>query len=320
VEVVTVRPGTFRETIRGIGTLRAQETVEITPEMAGILRRIHFEEGRPVLKGDLLFTIDDSKLKRQLKERKAGLEQAVARLEIAQKTASRIRKLYKRRTVSQERWDQAETELQAAKAEVRRMKAAVELIQERFKDTRIRAPFGGVVSERRADAGDYVTPGQELVTLYDTKNLEAEVKIPERHLFRVRKGQDAELMLPAHPERLYSGRVTFVGPAVNEKTRDFLVKVLVEDPEGALKPGTFAAVTLILEVRESQPAVPEEALVATRQGYVVFAVEEEKAYQRKVRLGQRMAGTAEILEGVSIGETVVREGHMQLSDGDAVKY
>jgi membrane fusion protein (multidrug efflux system) len=320
VEVVTVRPGTFRETIRGIGTLRAQETVEITPEMAGILRDIHFEEGQAVLSGDLLFTIDDSKLKRELKERKAALEQAVARLEIAQKTASRIRKLYKRRTVSEERWDQAETELQAAKAEVRRLKAAVGLIQERFKDTRIRAPFEGVVSERRVDAGDYVTPGQVLVTLYDTNNLEAEVKIPERHLDRVRKGQNAELMLPAYPERAYSGRVTFVGPAVDERTRNFLVKVRVEDPEETLKPGTFAAVTLIVEVRESQPAIPEEALVATREGYVVFAVEEEKAHQRKVRIGRREAGTAEILEGVSIGETVVREGHMQLSDGDAVKY
>lgn len=318
VEVVSVQERNFRETVRGIGTLRARETVEISPEMAGILQGTHFEEGQTVKRGDLLFTIDDSKLNRQLRERNAALQEARARMEKAEKTAERISKLYKRHTVSQERWDQAVTEVEAARAEVRRLSAAVELTQERFKDTRIRAPFEGVVSKRHVDPGDYVTRGQVMVTLYDTENLEAEVKIPERHMHRVQSGQKAELTIPAFPESVFSGRVRFVSPAVAERTRDFLVKVGVENPKGKLKPGTFAAVTIITAVRKSRPALPEEALVATREGYLVFVVENGKARRRTVRIGQREAGMVEIREGVRMGDTVVRAGHMRLSDGDGV--
>ena len=318
VEVVSVQKKSFRETVRGIGTLRARETVEISPEMAGILRDTHFEEGQPVKRGDLLFTIDDSKLNRQLRERNAALEEAKARMEKAEKTAERISKLYKRHTVSEERWDQAVTEVEAARAEVSRLSAALELTRERFKDTRIRAPFRGVVSKRHVDPGDYVRRGEVMVTLYDTENMEAEVKIPERHMHRVQSEQKAELRIPAFPESVFSGRVRFVSPAVAEHTRDFLVKVSVENSERRLKPGTFAGVTLITAVRESRPAVPEEALVATREGYIVFVVENGKARRRTVRIGQREAGMVEIREGARVGDTVVRTGHMRLSDGDRV--
>jgi membrane fusion protein (multidrug efflux system) len=318
VEVVSVQKKSFRETVRGIGTLRARETVEISPEMAGILRDTHFEEGQPVKRGDLLFTIDDSKLNRQLRERNAALEEAKARMEKAEKTAERISKLYKRHTVSEERWDQAVTEVEAARAEVNRLSAALELTRERFKDTRIRAPFRGVVSKRHVDPGDYVRRGEVMVTLYDTENMEAEVKIPERHMHRVQSEQKAELRIPAFPKSVFSGRVRFVSPAVAEHTRDFLVKVSVENSERKLKPGTFAGVTLITAVRESRPAVPEEALVATREGYIVFVVENGKARRRTVRIGQREAGMVEIREGARVGDTVVRTGHMRLSDGDRV--
>ncbi|MFO7740362.1 MAG: efflux RND transporter periplasmic adaptor subunit [Desulfatiglandaceae bacterium] len=318
VEVVSVQKKSFRETVRGIGTLRARETVEISPEMAGILRDTHFEEGQPVKRGDLLFTIDDSKLNRQLRERNAALEEAKARMEKAEKTAERISKLYKRHTVSEERWDQAVTEVEAARAEVNRLSAALELTRERFKDTRIRAPFRGVVSKRHVDPGDYVRRGEVMVTLYDTENMEAEVKIPERHMHRVQSEQKAELRIPAFPESVFSGRVRFVSPAVAEHTRDFLVKVSVENSERKLKPGTFAGVTLITAVRESRPAVPEEALVATREGYIVFVVENGKARRRTVRIGQRDAGMVEIREGARVGDIVVRTGHMRLSDGDRV--
>ena len=318
VEVVSVQKKSFRETVRGIGTLRARETVEISPEMAGILRDTHFEEGQPVKRGDLLFTIDDSKLNRQLRERNAALEEAKARMEKAEKTAERISKLYKRHTVSEERWDQAVTEVEAARAEVSRLSAALELTRERFKDTRIRAPFRGVVSKRHVDPGDYVRRGEVMVTLYDTENMEAEVKIPERHMHRVQSEQKAELRIPAFPESVFSGRVRFVSPAVAEHTRDFLVKVSVENSERKLKPGTFAGITLITAVRESRPAVPEEALVATREGYIVFVVENGKARRRTVRIGQREAGMVEIREGARVGDTVVRTGHMRLSDGDRV--
>jgi membrane fusion protein (multidrug efflux system) len=210
--VAVVQETTFSETVQGIGTLRAQETVEITPEVAGMVREIHFKEGQRVQRGDLLFTLDDSKLIRELGARQASLEAARARLEKAQKTAERIATLYRDRIVSEQRWDQAETELETAEAELRRRESAVALIRERLQHTRIHAPFKGMMSEGRVDPGDYTVPGQVLATLYGTEVIEIEVKIPDRHMGRIRKGQQAEVMVDAFPNRPFSGAVTFVSP------------------------------------------------------------------------------------------------------------
>jgi membrane fusion protein (multidrug efflux system) len=309
---------TFRQTVNGIGTLRAAETVEITPEIEAILNEVHFKEGDTVEKGVLLFTLDDSKLRKELRERNAALDVAEARLEEDRKSFQRIKELYRDRAVSEARWDQARTGLEASRSEVRRLEAAVGLIGERLKDTRIRAPFKGILSERFFDPGDYVETGNILVRLYKMDVIETDTKIPDRYAGRIRVGQGANIRIDAYPDRIFSGAVSFVSPAVDERTRDFLVKLTLENREDLLKPGAFATVSLTLEVREERPAVPEEALVATREGYVVFVFEDGKARKRKVETGLRRPGMVEIVRGLNAGETIIRTGHMQLSDGDAV--
>jgi membrane fusion protein (multidrug efflux system) len=105
---------------------------------------------------------------------------------------------------------------------------------------------------------------------------------------------------------------------VDELTRHFLVKVSLDNQERVLKPGAFATVKLTIAVRENRPSLPEEALIPARDGYMVFVVENQKARQRKVRIGKRQGQTVEILEGLAPGEIVVRTGHMRLSDGEEV--
>ena len=92
----------------------------------------------------------------------------------------------------------------------------------------------------------------------------------------------------------------------------------MKNPDGRLKPGGFATAALTADIRKNRPALPEAALVPTKQGYEVFVVEKEKARRRKVRIGRRKSGMVEIMEGLKIGETVVRSGIMTLSDGDRV--
>jgi len=302
VEVAHVRAKTLRETIRGIGTLRAAETVEIKPEIDGFIRDIPFEEGGEVLEGQLLFSIDDRKLTHQLTASKAALEAARVRLADAKRRLDRMQELLERGSADQDELDETETESRAAAAEVSRMEAEVELDEARLDDASLMAPFDGIISERSVDVGDYVKAGDHLATLYRVSRMEIAFTVPERFMGRVQCQQNVMVRVSAYPDRQFDGEVYFVSPQVDESTRDFLVK---------------AAVTL--DVREGQPVIPEEALVATREGYMIFVVEDQAAKSRDVRIGLREMGWVEIREGLELGEQVVRLGQMNLSDGTRIR-
>ena len=318
VEVVRVRPETLHETVRGIGTLRAAETVEIKPEIDGLIHAIHFEEGGRVQKEQLLFSIDDTKPAHQLAARQAALAVAQARLADAQREYDRVRRLIERNAANRDEYSKSEADYRAAVAEVDRLEAEKELAQAQLEDTLLRAPFDGVISERLVDVGDYAQAGDHLATLYQVSQMEITFTLPERFMGRVHSGQAVMITVSAYPDQPFAGQVYFVSPQVDERTRDFLVKATVKSPEGLLKPGAFGTAVVTLKVHEQRPVIPEEALVATRQGYIVFLVEGDAARCREVRIGLREAGLVEIREGLALGESVVRAGHMNLSDGVGV--
>ena len=319
VEVVRVRPENLHETVRGIGTLRAAETVEIKPEIDGLIHAIPFEEGGRVEKEELLFSIDDTKPAHQLAAGQAALRAAHVQLANTRRLFNRLRDLIERNAADQDEYDQAETNYRAAVAEVDRLEAEVELAKAHLEDTLLRAPFDGVISERLVDVGDYAQAGDHLATLFRVAQMEITFTLPERFMGRVRAGQAVMVRVSAYTNRRFAGRVYFVSPQVDESTRDFLVKATVKNLEGLLKPGCFGTAVVTLEVREQRPVIPEEALVATRQGYIVFVVEGDAARRREVRIGLRQAGLVEIYEGLALGESVVRAGHMNLSDGVGIR-
>lgn len=318
VETATVRRSDFLEDVTGIGTLLAVEVVRIRPEASGIVREIRFREGERVNKGALLFLLDANKLLRELAANQAALQSARASLENAGRSYQRFWRLYERRTVSKDELDQRQTEFRVAQAEVSRLEAQVALDRERLEDMRIRAPMAGSLSQRNVDVGDYVEEGDELVTLY-SERLEITFDVPERYMGRVRLGQSVSITVTAYPEREFEGRVSFVSPSVNVATRKFTVKALVGDPEALLKPGAFATASLVLDVREGRPAVPESALVATREGYLVFVVRDGKAVMRPVEIGLRRTGLAEVRRGLDVGQEVVVAGQLSLSEGTPVR-
>ncbi|UCF34252.1 MAG: efflux RND transporter periplasmic adaptor subunit [Phycisphaerales bacterium] len=319
VRVAAVALQTMRETVRGIGTLRAAETVEIKPEIDGFIREIHFTEGGSVNKDELLVSIDDRKLKHQLEATKAALQMAQVRFTDAQRRLKRMQDLVTQAAADQDELDQIETEFLAAKAEVERMQAETELVQARLDDTQLRAPFSGVISERSVDVGDYVQTGSHLATLHRVSQMEIAFSLPERFMGRTKMNQPVAVSVGAFPGRVFAGGVYFVSPQIDETTRDFLVKATVENPEGLLKPGAFGTAVVTIDVREGVCVVPEKALVATREGYIIFVVDEQTARRREVQVGLRETGTAEIRSGLGPGELVVTEGQLSVSDGTAVK-
>lgn len=320
VTATTVEARTLEETVRGIGTLRAPEQVEIRSELAGRITEIGFEEGKRVEQDQVLFRLDARILNQEARAREAELAAARARMQETQSTAERFASLVETNAVSEDEYETAQSDYEAARAEVDRLEAELARTRERLDDATIVAPFAGVISESLVDVGDFVEVGETLATLYRTDFLEVSFTLPERYMGRVRLDQPIVATVAAYPERTFEGRVSYVSPSVSEQTRDFRVKAAIENSENLLRPGMFATAVVTVDVHRNRPVVPEQALVATRTGYIVFVIDDDQtARERQVTLGIRKPGIAEISEGVTPGERVVQRGHINLSNSAPVE-
>lgn len=319
VHAVPTQAMTLEDTVRGVGTLRAVQRVEIRPEIAGRIVALRFDEGMAVEEGQVLVELDEQKLRRQQSAREAALRSAQVRVANAERTFARQEQLRERGVVSQDEYDNALAEVQSARAEVERLEAELALVGEQLEDTRIRAPFAGMISQRRVDRGAYVGVGDTIATLYQVDPLEMVFSVPERYMDQLGRGQRVLVTVAAFPGETFEGEVDFVSPAIEEATRDMVVKATIANRDHRLRPGGFATALATVGTRADRPVVPEEAIVATRRGYMVFVVEEGIAQTREVRTGLRHAGMVEIVEGLELNESVVRAGHMRLSGGETVR-
>ncbi|MCC5888803.1 MAG: efflux RND transporter periplasmic adaptor subunit [Gammaproteobacteria bacterium] len=318
VEVEEVLTLDLEDTVRGFGSLRAIERVVLRPEVAGRVLAVHFEEGSEVEAGQLLFELDAEKLTQQRAARDAALRSANIRLADAERQLRRQQELRRRELSSEEALDQARAEQEGAAAERDRLQAELALIEAELADTRIHAPFAGAVSERLVDRGAYVAVGEALATLYQVAPLEASFNLPERHLRRLERGQTVRLRSVADPDNRFEGIISYISPSVDEASRTLLVKAEVSNEDRALRPGAFVSADVTLARRSQRPVVSMESLVATRQGYMVFVVENGRAVGRDIETGLRQGAVVEILSGVEPGERIVRQGHQRLDDGQRV--
>ena len=319
VEIGLVEQRDLPEIIHGIGTLEAASRVEIRPEITGIVRQIHFQEGQTVKAGDLLFSIDDAKIRQRLQARQAALSGAEVEMHTTGRIYRRRRELLAQKVVAPETVDEVRLEFKAAQARVDRLRAEISEIEETLKDTRIGSPINGTAGERQVDAGDYVENGDLLVTIVQSDRLKLLFAVPERFMGRIHKGQTVHIKTPAFPDRRFPGKVYYVGPQIQVDTRDIPMKAYVGNADGMLRPGGFATVELTVGSRKNALVIPEEALVPTRSGYGVFIIEDSTARWRPVKVGLRRPGIVEIRKGLQAADRVIRSGHLSVSDGIPVK-
>lgn len=294
------------ETISLVGTLEADELVEVKSELDGRIRTIAFEEGQPVRAGQLLIQLDTDKLQ-------ASLEEAEANLRLAEASRRRYEALAGTVAVSRQELDQAVAAAEASSA-------AVALLRAQLQDAAITAPFDGVVGERLVSPGQFVTKGQTLTFLVDADPMKAAVHAPERYLSQLREGHVVELRVAAYPDEPFRGTVAFIDPQLDEATRTALVKAAVPNPEGRLRSGMLATARLALRVRDQALVIPETALLQQGDVISVFIVgPDDVAQPRPVTAGLRIPGGVEITAGLTEGERVVVEGLQKLRPGAKVK-
>jgi len=305
VETIVARAVRSAPSIRAVGSLQSDETVMIAPEVAGRLSQIAFREGEAVKAGDVLIRLDDALARGELAESEAAYNLAKANHE-------RANALAKTGNVTERSRDEAIAAFESAKA-------AVELARVRLDKHSLRAPFDGVVGLRKASVGAYITIGAPLVNLEKIDALKVDFKVPERFLGDVSINQSIEVVLDALPNRKFTGTIYAIDPMVDVNGRALQIRARLENPNRLLRPGLFARITIQEPEEQTVLLIPESAIIPRGSDSFVYRVENGRAIESKVKLGERKAGQVEIIDGLAPEATVVTAGQQRLRDGAAVE-
>lgn len=299
---VTVR--SVMNEVNAIGSLRANKSIIVRPEIAGVVASIEARETERVDKGALLFSLDDTIYR-------AELEKAEASLRLSVSNHNRALKLYKRGAGTGQARDEALSKVQTDRA-------AVNLAKARLSKTKLHAPFAGIVGLSRVDVGAYVNVGQDLITLDDADPLELDFELPERYLRFIRVDQTVTVSVDAFPGETFKGRVSAIATRIDPAGRSLTVRALIPNADNRLKPGLFARVALVIQVRKRAVVVLEQSIVPRGRDFYVFKVVDGKAVLTKVEIGLRRYGSVEIVTGLAAGDVVVTAGQLKLADGTPV--
>lgn len=297
-------PQRLEQIINATGNLIAYESVEIRPERAGKLVSLDFRESSYVQKNTVIGQVDDSELIAQ-KERLA------VNLELAEKEVARGRELLAIEGISQEELDRLINAVSDIKAEQN-------ILDIQINKSKIRAPFSGVMGLRQVSQGAYVTPNDVLVDLKQISPIKLEFEVPERFLTQVREGQTLEFTIVGS-DRIFTAQVYAIGTEISPLTRTFKVRASAQNPDNILKPGQFAKVSLVTGTKNDAILIPTDAVIPVLDGKQVYLVRKGRVIAQKVVTNDRSSDMVEIVEGLTIGDTVAVSGLLALSDGVAIR-
>ncbi|MCB1924378.1 MAG: efflux RND transporter periplasmic adaptor subunit [Gammaproteobacteria bacterium] len=298
----------FEDRIEALGTLRANESVELTATVTETINALHFNDGQRVDAGQVLVEMTSE-------EEHAQLTEARALVDEVERQYQRVQSLASQGTAAKALLDERSRERQTARA---RLNA----IESRLSDRLIKAPFAGIVGLRNISIGALVEPGDAITTLDDDSIMKLDLSVPSVYLGALRPGLAVKATTSAYPERAFSGEVSSVDSRVDPVTRAVVVRVRLPNDERLLKPGMLMQVTLLKNPRDAL-VIPESALLPLgREQFVLRVVSEgdtHKVERRKVTIGSRRPGQVEILDGLAIGDRVVTHGTMSAKPGKAVE-
>jgi len=327
VRIETVRRETVARTMTLSGTLKAVETAAVASKVPGTIREVRVRAGDKVKTGDTLVLLAAAEVeagvaaaRSGIAETEQGLIAARAAAQLSAATFARIEGLLAKGAVTRQEFDeakarndQAQAGLDMAAARRDGARSALAEAEARLGYARVTAPFDGWVTERRADPGDFASPGTPLLTVA-RRAVRVEAMVPESLASALKLGDAATVDLGLATS--VAGRVAEMEPAVEAATRSFLVKIdLPPEVSGVeLRPGGFARVSLSVGQVERLLA-PRAALASRGQLDSVYVRDAQTARLRLVTLGEATGERIEVLSGLGAGEEVIVSPPASLSDG-----
>ncbi len=284
--------------------LLANETVQITTVVSEKIKKIHFKEGTFVKKNQLLIELVDE-------QEQAIKRQVSAELEEAELNLERADKLFSKGNISQ-------TVLDNRKMLTKRLKARLDEIDATINDLRISAPFSGITSVRNFSQGSLIKPGEIITTIYDVSKLKIQAKVPEVFVNKISTNTNFLLTNPIDEKFKTEGIVSIIDPLIDDETRTFKIIGLIDNKKLKLKPGLMVSLRFDFEKRESFFVRENAVFNQDNISYLYLVDSKDEIKKKQVKVGSRIDGFIEILDGLNSFDLVVFEGINKIKEGSKV--
>jgi membrane fusion protein (multidrug efflux system) len=298
-----------------VGSARASNGADLAAEIGGVVDRIEFESGQTVAAGTVLLRLrpnDDA----------AKLAQLQASADLAEVTLQRDQKQLAAHGVAQATVDADAANLKVTNAQVAAQQA---VMAEKI----VRAPFAGRLGVRQVDLGQFIAAGTTIVTLQQLDPMFVDFWLPQQALGQVADGQTVDVTADAWPGKTFEGKITSLNAKVDPTSRMLQIRASVPNPDGALLPGMFVAVSIATGKPQQLVTIPASAVAYNPYGSLVYVVHDEKTAngsgvqhvvkQQFVATGAARGDQVSILKGVDASDVVVTAGQLKLHNGSVVK-
>ena len=317
VSVVEVKTGMVAPESEFIATIFYQEISETASETSGLAEVVRFEEGQRVTKGQALVKIDSAILRKRLQAAKSSHEQVVSELEIARIDLQRRAKLFEKKSISEQTYDENRYRVIGLEKRAASLKAQVEQLGIEYEKKIIRAPFDGVVIRRHVDRGEWISEGETVAVIGKDDVIDIVAELPEQLIRYVKIGMDVKAAANGSE---FSGRVIAIVPKGDVSTRTFPVKIRTPN-QFSLIEGMSARVTLPKGESKKTLIIPRDAVVSKFGKTVVFAAVDSKANMLPVQIiGFDGLDAGVESPGLKEGMLVVVEGNERLRDGQPLAF
>ncbi len=292
VDAMVAQPSSITDTIEANGTVIANETVELHPQVTGRLIYLSVPEGKHVEQGTVLARVYDADLRAQIVK-------SAAQLKLAEANEKRLNQLLDIQGVNQADYDAVVNQVEGLKADIQYTNALVD-------KTVIRAPFSGTLGLRQVSPGAFVTESSVIATLQQTTRTKIDFTLPEEYSNVIQVGNKISVEIDKAKQAKNTATILAVEPQVNQSTRNLIVRALLD--EGSSNPGAFVKVYIGASINKNAILIPTNAIIPGDQSDQVILVKDGKAKMTDIQTGIRQSSTAEITKGIQQGDTVVVTG------------
>lgn len=305
----------WQDRLEAVGSTRAEMGADLSPQVSGIVKAIHFQSGEEVEQGTLLVELEDA-------DDVAHLHALEATTALAQLNYDRHSRLLKSQSVSQQTADTDLATLKNDQAQVAQQQALVG-----YKS--IRAPFSGRLGIRQVDIGQYIAPGTPIVTLQQLDPILVDFYLPQQDLAKIKVGQPVIAKVDTYPDLTFTGKIMAINSLVNAATRNVQVRATFKNPDEKLLPGMFATVDIDVGTPKEYVTLPKTAIYYNAYGDIAYLVEDadrdtsgqeqKTAHQVFVKTGQTRGDQVAVLDGIKPGDVVITAGQNKLHNGSPVR-
>jgi len=304
------------------GSLQPERRADLRAEVSAVVLQVLKDNGEPVRAGDLIVRLDDTAIRDSLTSADEAVRASSQAFEQSERQVQRLKTLQAQGMTSTQALEDAEVRRNNAQSDLVAARSRSVTARQQLRRTEVRAPFAGVVSERKVSAGDTAQVGKELVKVIDPDSLRFEGLVSADRMHELKAGQAVSFRVNGYPNAEFSGRLRRIDAAANATTRQ--VEVIVDFTDRAAAPrvaGLFAEGRV--EVGSSLGVtVPEGALQRAGEGAHVWRIEGQAVHKVSVKLGERdpRSGEYPVLAGLAAGDRILRSPGSMLVDGQKVEF